>query len=204
MYYDDWVNNASGEEPVLKLDLGGRDNYVYIIGDVSKPYYKKSQLNRMKKAELVELSEKYMGYYAFSPNDYTKAEMIDELKDISIQKHYEYLASTYSWISFQDKIEHDWYITKGYSQGDAVMIIKVDGELTESYKKYIDNILWDLPISLRIEVDDKEYYEDDFLDDIYEYNKNDVTEKVKNHKELSEYVKEWVIDNLPDYPKSYY
>jgi hypothetical protein len=205
IYYKDFINNSCGEEPVLQLDLGGRDNYAYIIGDISKPFYKVSHLTKMKKADLVELCEVLLGDYSFDGDDYTKAELVDELMGISIENYYKQINEHYSYSDFQDKIVHDWYTSRGYSQGDASIIIKIDGDLTDSYKTYIDHILWDTPIYFRITINDEdEYYESEFLDDIYEYDKHDVIEKVKAHETLPEDVKEWVIDNLPDYPKSNY
>jgi hypothetical protein len=201
MDYNDFLNNASGEEPVFKLDLGNRDCIAYIIGDISKPYFKKSHLTKMKKAELVELSEKYLGYYSFNPDEYTKAEMVEGLKDISIKKHYEMLAENYTYWEFQENIPHDWFTSKGYSQGDARIVIRVDAELTKSYKEYIHHILWDSPINFKLTVDGTEYNGDEFMKDYYEYDKREILGKIKAHPDLTPYVKIWVEENLPDYPE---
>jgi hypothetical protein len=199
--YNDWLNNESGDEPVLKLDLGGRDNYAYIVGDVSKPFYKKSHLNRMKKAELAVLVEMYSSDYVYDIDDYTKFQMVDELSQVTIEKHYEAMAEMYEYWKFQDNIPHNWYTSKGYCQGDARIIIRVDGELTPSYRKYVSHILWDSPVTLKITVDGEEYYGDEFMDDPYEYDKDEIIKKVQAHTELSDYVKEWVINKLPSYPE---
>jgi hypothetical protein len=201
MYFDDFLKNACGVEPVLQLDLGGRDNYAYIVGDISKPYYKKSQLAKMKKAELVELCEVLIGDYSFVGEDYTKAQLIDEMMGITIEDYYKKINEHYFYSEFHDKITHNWYTSRGYSQGDARTIIKVDGEMTESWKQYIDHTLWDSPIYFKLTVDGEEI-DDNYLDDIYEYDKDVVAKKIQDDADLSDYVKEWVIDNLPDYPES--
>jgi hypothetical protein len=52
---------------------------------------------------------------------------------------------------------------------------------------------------MRAIINDVELYEDEFLEDQYEWDKNDVEKKIKA-LDLSDYVKNWLIENLPDYP----
>lgn len=193
MYYEDFAT----ENTRLEFD---RDSSIFLLGDVTKPYYKKSELNRMKKADLIELDEQYELLCPYNYDDTTKLELIKELQHITIKKYYEYLISQYSWNSILGHINHSYYISHGHSQGDATYIISIDEELTDGYKKYIDNILWDSPIYISLTVDDVEYKDDELLNDMYEYDKNLVIEKVKL-LDITEHAKEWIADNLPNEPK---
>lgn len=193
IYYEEFASKN------VRLDFG-RDSAVFLLGDVTKPYYKKSELNKMKKDELIDLDQKYQCLCPYDYTEYTKKELIDELKNVTIKQYYEYLISEYSWHNLRDNITHNYYISNGYSQGDAVYIISIDEELNNKLRKYIDHVLWDTPIFIRLEVDGEEFNDDDLLDDMYEYDKNSVIEKVKK-LDISEDAKEWVIDNLPNEPK---
>jgi len=197
MYFDEWLDGSSGEN-VERIDLGGRDNYLYLIGDSADSYYKKSALNKMSKAELIELDNNYQLLQPYDTKECKKSEYIAELQNVTIKKHYEYLASQYSWHEMSDNCPHDSYVSRGYSQGDAVIIVKIDG-LTPGYKKYIDNLFWDCPITGIITVDNNDFYIDELLDDYYQWDLYSVKSKV-NELPISDYAKSFICDNLPDYP----
>lgn len=183
-----------------------RDSSVFLLGDVTKPYYKKSELTRMKKADLIDIFDNFdLGYYNDELSKMDKIDLIDCVigENITIKKYYEYLISQYSWNSISEHINHSYYISHGYSQGDAIYIISIDEELTDGYKKYIDNILWDCPVYISLTIDDVEYKDDELLNDMYEYDKNSVIEKVKL-LDITEHAKEWIADNLPNEPKYNY
>jgi hypothetical protein len=118
--------------------------------------------------------------------------------NVSILRHYEYLASQYYWHDLSAHFQHDYFISRGYSQGDAVYIVKIDG-LTKEYRSYINNLFWDCPISGSITVDNKDFYFDELLDDCYSWNIDKVKEKI-NGLDISETSKAWIIENLPEYP----
>lgn len=197
IYFDDWLKGYDGYE-VNRIDLGGRDNHLYLIGDADKPYYLKSELNKLSKNAIFELWGNYDFGYNVELNDYKKSEYIADLMQVTIRRRYGYLASQYGWREIQSHIPHDHYISRGYNQGDAVIIVKIDG-LTESYKKYIDNIFWDCPISMRADINGREYYDDCFLNDQYEWDADAV--KVNIQKlDISDYAKNWLIQHLPECP----
>lgn len=177
----------------VRIDLGGRDNYLYLLGDSSAPFFTKSKLQRMKRDELLELCEVYdLGFF----DDATKSDMIDELVHVSIERHYKYLASEYSWHRIQENIPHEYYVTRGYSQGDAAIIVSISEPIDKSD---IDHIFWDCPVYIRADINDVEFYEDSFLDDEYEYDKDKIEMKIQTLP-ISDYAKNWLIDNLPDQP----
>lgn len=181
------------ERDAVRIDFGLRADFLYLLGDSSAPFFTKSKLQRMKRADLLELCEMYeVGFF----DDATKSDMIDELVNVSIKRHYEYLAADYSWNRIQEHIHHEYYVTRGYSQGDAALIVSISEPIDKSY---IDHIFWDCPIYIRADIDGVSFYEDSFLDDEYEYDKGKIKLKIQTLP-ISDYAKNWLIDNLPDQP----
>jgi hypothetical protein len=90
-YFDDFVSGADGE--TVEFFNFGRDSNLYLIGDSSAPMYKKSQLAKMKKSELIDLVEKYEGNYCYDFSDSNKSYLVNELLGVTIKRHYEYLTS---------------------------------------------------------------------------------------------------------------
>lgn len=86
------------------------------------------------------------------------------------------------------------YETRGYSQGDYALVYYVVGDYEPTHI-WIDHLFWDCPISGMITIDGEEYYIDEILDDPYEYDKDAIV----NHFD-DPYIKEWLADNLPEYP----
>jgi hypothetical protein len=193
MYFDEWLNGSTGET-VERIELGGRDNYFYLIGDSRKPYYKKSALNKMSKAEVFELWRNYDFGYCVNIEDYKKSEYISDLLGVSILRHYEYLASQ----GDTDGGIYPVHATCGYCQGDYAEYCYI-GDMPKWYKKHIDNLFWDCPISGSIIVNDNEFYIEDLLNDCYDWN-IDLLKSNINKLSISEYAKQFICDNLPDYP----
>jgi hypothetical protein len=181
----------------------GRDFSLFLIGEAEAPFFNKTELNKFKKEALFNLCLDYeiLSYNA-SLNDYTKADYVSDLLNISIKRHYEYLIANYTWHNIGENISHDYFISRGYSQGDAVYIVKLDGPIDSSFRNYVNNILWDCPISIYADIDGLEFSEDQFLTDNYSYDKSEVIEKIKGFS-ISDYAKNWLIEALPEYPKSY-
>lgn len=180
-----------------------RDSSLFLIGDVTKPFYTKTQLNKMTKAELIKLDEKFELLCPHTYDDTNKTELIDELQNVTIKQYYEFVTNTYSWNAISDKFQHNYYITRGYSQGDSIYIVNVDEDFTKNMKEYIDHIFWDTPIYIRIDVNGVEFTDDELLDDVYKYDKDDVMVKV-NALPISDYAKQWLENNLPNTPKYSY
>lgn len=192
-FYEDFARENT------RLDFG-RDSVMFLIGDADKPYYSQLDLSAKSKQDIFELCQQYeLINYSVALNDYKKSEYIYDLLKVSHQRHYEWLVSEYSYQSIGENIEHDFYISRGYSQGDAVYIVSVDAPMTKDYRAYVDHVLWDSPIYIRADINGAEYYEDSFLNDFYEWDRDYIIEKIKGLS-ISEYAKEWLIDNLPEYP----
>jgi hypothetical protein len=188
------------ESENTRLDFG-RDNTLFLIGDVSAPYYSRLDLLALSKQALFNLCLDYelIGYSA-ELNDYKKSEYIADLLNISIERHYKHLLANSTWHGLSEKIAHDYYISKGYSQGDAVYIVSIDKPIDNSLRRCIDNILWDSPISMYANVNGSEFDTDDFLnDDFYKYDTEAISENIARLP-ISDYAKAWLIKALPKWP----
>lgn len=192
-YFNDFLKGVDGN-PVYKIE-GTREPIAYLIGNSDKPFYKKSQLAKMKKADVFQL------WYAcdLGYNDtLTKAEYIDDLLTVTIAKHYALLNGELGWGAFGDAITHPCFISRGYCQGDAIYIVDVGADYDVcAQRAYIDHLFWDAPVTIDLEIDGANYY--DLLDDCYEYDKDAVIAKV-SALEISDYAKGWIASNLPDEP----
>lgn len=196
VYYDDFINGADGNA-VYKIE-SRRTTLAYLIGDSNKPYYKKSQLSRLKKTDLVDLWLSHE--YGYNNDGYTKADLIADLENVTIAEHYDYLFKQNNWLSIKDYITHPNFVSRGYSQGDAVYIIDVGADYDVlNQRNSIDHILWDSPITLNLIINgDSEFY--DLLNDYYNYDKNSIIENV-NKLDISDYAKTWISENLPSEPR---
>jgi len=182
-----------------------RDSSLFLMGDVTKPFYKKTQLNKMTKAELIELDDKYQLLQPYDTDECLKQEYIDTLVNVTIKQYYEYLAENYSWGNITGQFEHDYYTSNGYSQGDSILVVSVDKPFTKETKAYIDHVFWDSPVYISIEIgDNEEIREWDLMDDYYEYDKDQVVKKLNEMSDVSDYAKQWLADNLPNEPKYSY
>lgn len=115
---------------------------------------------------------------------------------------------------------YDTIITRGYCQGDYAEAI-----ITPAYKKWllsnghdynkaevrssiqtmIDHLFWDAPIYARLEVNENEFYLDEFTD-CYEWDKDQTIADFLQSNQLADYsedqknqIAEFLQDNLPDY-----
>ncbi len=193
MFYDDFQR----ENTVLRF---GRDNALIILGDCEVPFYKKAELLKMSKQAIFDLCADYeIVYWYETPSKYLKANLIRYLLGITIKQFYERLVSDNGWHSIGENIPHSFYISRGYSQGDAVYIVALDDDLNEARREAINRILWDSPVSIYCQVNDQEFFEDDFLADTYEWDREKVAEKVRALP-VSDYAKAFIIEALPDYP----
>lgn len=199
MYYREFINAADGNQ-VYKIE-SRREGLAYLIGDSDKPYYKKSQLAKMKKAGLIEL---WLAYeYGYNEYGYSKAELIADLENVTTKNYYDFIFKQNNWLSIKDYITHGYFISRGYSQGDSVYIIDVGADYDVlARRSSINHILWDTPLSLRLSVNDDDELGYDLIDDQYQYDKDSVIENVKKLG-ISDYAKSWVSENLPNEPRCY-
>jgi len=92
----------------------------------------------------------------------------------------------------------------GYSQGDySTVLYKVEPDsFLEDTSKAISvftNLVFDTPIYARAEIDGEELYLEEAFSDSYSYDKDELTEWI-NKQDISSKAKEWIIENLPEYP----
>jgi hypothetical protein len=193
MYFDEFVSEA------VRVEIG-RNFSAFILGDASKPFFKKSALQKMTKGALFDLGAKYdLTCWTSSPKDYEKADLISDLLNVTIEQHYTLTAKN-GWGDFIDSIEHDYHQSNGYSQGDSLIVISLDKTITPSMAKYYDNIFWDAPVYISATVNDREFYTDEFLTDYYEWDRDAVKAKILALP-VSDYAKTWLVDALPEYPR---
>lgn len=111
-------------------------------------------------------------------------------------------------------------VTRGHCQGDCVEVIisknsidqlekdckKPFSEMLINIENDIDNLFWNSPVWARLEVNEKEFYLDELLSDVYAYDKDQIIDKFKNTyaKDFNEkdfkIVVDFLADNLPEYP----
>ncbi len=89
--------------------------------------------------------------------------------------------------------DYDYFITRGYSQGDAEFVVHPKGYSTES----IDNLFWDVPIFAVLTVDGEEFYFDEHVKNLYRWKKDEILIIIKTH--FNQAVYDWCVNNLPDY-----
>ena len=198
MYFDEFINNASGDMPLKAYrDRRGTIDYI-VIGDLSEKKYKKAELQKLIKTELHELCIRYDlidSYLDISA--YKKDELISCLLALTLENVYDFL---YDEKNSRYDLPYD-FNSCGYSQGDSVLINILDNAPFKPSQAYIDNILWDCPIYIRANINNVDYYEDSFLsDNYYEWNRGSIIENIKKLN-VSDYAKNWLIQHLPDYPK---
>ncbi len=101
------------------------------------------------------------------------------------------------------------YETRGYSQGDwAKVFINIpsyekvigkpfDDVVKTNLKKHIDNLFWDSPVSARLDTGDDDIHLDQYLSNIYKWDKNEI---LANIKDQPDYVMDFLARELPDEP----
>jgi len=94
------------------------------------------------------------------------------------------------------------YATVFINKKDCQKIIGVTID-KKSLKKRINTLFWGAPIYCCVVVDSEDYFIDEYIKDIYTYDKDEIyniCEKLfKNHKER-EYILGYIKGNLPEYP----
>ena len=150
-------------------------------------YYTKTEIRKFNKVDLADFIENYISEMDLD---------LDEL--IEITNEYDITIGVDDFY---------FYETRGYSQGDFSRwcIRKSDLEKfengNETLPPYIDNLFWDCPITCRITVNEEDYYIDEHISNLYEYNKDEIykicEELFNNHKEKKHILK-YVKENLPN------
>ena len=99
--------------------------------------------------------------------------------------------------------KYDIITVKGYSQGDVADVLILKEDNVKGISDYIEHLFFDAPVYCRLMIDGDKYFLDEYLDDIYVYDKEKIIaglEKDLEH-EKKDYIIQWTRDNLPEYPE---
>ena len=186
IYFDDFKNEIENQS----LWFGDRQtDYIVIFESEAlkdAPYYKKSVLSKMKKAELFGLCRMFglVGYYE-DEKDYLKSELIYQLLHVNNELFYSHHYSENAWRD----LDYTFKVT-GYYQGDVVKVLLVGNVEKYINENYLQNIFYDSPIYGEVTI----YKDDQFLDEINFYDLN-------NFNEYDYFDKGKLIEMMKDYCK---
>ena len=224
---DEFIDNAIGECEVTPFS----DWDFVIVGDPDKRYFTEEFVEGLTKNGVVDYYAKYIPYEGVDLQD-----MLDEIQDIDFSEILEldnYLSnlkdfynelsdarerlkeltlseSVYHFIDIGERreIEYD-YTVYGISHGEQTRVIVSDNVPEYVTKEYIENILYNQPISAKLTITDPdgeedEIYLDEYMDDEYEWDKDKVISEFKElyDGELKDKILEFLEEELPDYPDS--
>ena len=183
VYYDHDITSMLWED---FKDLYGGYMHVFqsrngadfiIFGDLERPQFKVSHLKAMSKYDLSELHDRVFGHWQ---GDMSKAELIEELLEVTTLDFYAKHYDSRTWHNLDST-----YTLAGYSQGDAVKVLVLDTmpkELPAPSKDYLHHLLFDSPIQISVifkgEDLNTEGLLEDFLYDPYRYDKEQVLNTV--------------------------
>jgi len=119
------------------------------------------------------------------------------------------------------KLVVEWLSVRGYSQGDYADIILWESSIWKSFnpenkeplprdkilstmRSHFENLVFNQPIYCRLEVDGEEFYFDQKIKDVYEWDTDEIIEIARTKFKLSEPVLKWLEENLPDHPEASY
>ena len=205
IYFDDFQSNMSGR----MLSYYGRNGteFLVLMGEglsINDKHYKKSHLNKMKRAEL--LKECALFEECFDPEWYnvkeTRAELISYLSD---KDHEDYYNSLYqSDISWHD-LPSTFSVT-GYSQGDVFKVLIIGKGIEYINREFLENIYFGTPFHVHLTIEDQNGDEIDIInlaEYVNSYTCYDREEALKYFKEALEtrhykdQAIEFLDDNLP-------
>ncbi len=190
IYYKDWKDDLGNN--LLSLGKRGNADDFVVIGDLEKPYFTKTKLSRMKKSDLLDLAEQYDKTYIY--DDWLKCDIISELLSITCKDHYTSVYDNTRW----HNLDYTFRVI-GYSQGDAVKVLILDSEYNWNTEKSLQNLFYDVPVSGMLTFLDKEYYIDEFMSDVYNYDIEDILENFQKSYTgcYKHQILEFLKNNLP-------
>ena len=187
-YYDTdlssvYFNDFKNENNVI---LDSHHCIIFNNGSKNELYFKKSKLAKMKKEQLQELAENLGVIYC--GEELTKVELIEKLFFLDNEAFYTKALEN-------NCLPPEDFTILGYSQGDFVQVYQVGG--SEYSQDYLTNLFFNCPIYavLRVyeieqgvflhdtkEEEITEFYLDELLANIYEYDKNEILVNFKIHR----------------------
>lgn len=184
--YDDFLENLPGYKFY-------KDRDVLVIGELTNKHFKKWKLQKMKKADLQEL---YLQINESYGDEYTKKELVDELMYTTHEEYY----NMYCRETYFHNIECDFTVV-GFSQGDykKVIILKDSPDVEYINKELLTNLIYCSPVTVLVTVDDENTYIDEYLDDRYNVDKDDIInaiDKIDQPEEIKAKIKQLVEENV--------
>ena len=162
-----WQDLEDSLHRLMKV-CSGRNGVEFIVfGDMDKPYYTRSMLNKLRRSAL----QKIYDVHCCDSYGLTKREMIEDLVIITTEDYFDKVHDISSW----HDLPYD-YTLYGYCQGNAVKVyihenMTKDRQSMIPAKDDLHHLLFDSPISGLITVNGIDLYEDLILDDYYSYDK---------------------------------
>lgn len=198
MLWENFEDLYSGYMHVFKSRNGA--DFI-LFGDLERPQFKASDLEAMSKYDLGELHGDVYGHWQ---GDMTKAELIEELMEVTTLDFYTTVYANSTWRDLDST-----YTLAGYSQGDAVKVLVLDtmpAEMPAPAQDYLHNLLFDSPICISVRFKGEHFYLEELLDDSYQYDKEQVLNRaaeVYSDREDSEELIEFLTVMLPSEPEQH-
>lgn len=103
------------------------------------------------------------------------------------------------------KFKYDVVSVRGYSQGDYAEVMfdasRWNGD-SSAAQRHFERLFYDSPVYARLEVDGEEYYLDELMEDVYEWDRDEIIKIIEEKwSDLDINVRNWVYINLPEYPE---
>ena len=173
--------------------------------DRTSEQFKKARSKRERMREFIE---------QYNPDSWKDA-LVDTLdQDFTVK---EAANDEVCLIQYCENHENNYHVfaTSGCSQGDYALVVvnitmiermsgrKFDNDFQNRLQTAINQLFWYAPIYARFEFGDEEIHLDEYLNDQYEWDKDEVIERVKAKLDLPKYAIEFLEENLPTYIEDY-
>lgn len=198
--YDDFKNEIKGRS-VLSYGCNGLD-YMVIFADTKTANAMRFTANELKKKNKDALQDILSELGIDFDAEYSKTDLIDELKNLSNLEYYKKLSEECSY----HQLDYTFIVT-GYSQGQAFKVMLV-GEV-ESYitAKYLENIFYNSPVYVNVTVnlngeqlEEISAYDCAGFDEYELYDEAAIIELYNKHtadKEYNALLRDYLESNLP-------
>lgn len=170
----------------------------------------KEEMIKHDSIHLEDLNDNAKHYFGKSYKRLNKDELLECILDYCLydeDEQSQYLKDTFT-------AKYTTIASHGYCQGDYSTIYIPDEVIAEYpnctkdtigdyLQSHIDHLLWDAPIHARLTVDDEEYYIDEYLESMWDWDKDKVLESTGKifdglSKEKINLIYLFLQDNLPE------
>lgn len=196
IYFEDWKTDLEYNNQLLMFSSRNGTDYIVLAENLSEPYYRKSELNKMRKSDLIDLCHNLDVYVS---TDFTKKDIIDEIMCVvDIEYYYTKHYENSSW----HDLEYDFSVI-GYCQGDCFKVNILSDNLKWNTKEYLTNLFYDTPINHgKISFLDREIYLDEYCESLYEWNLDGLVNNFE--KSYKGWYKDRIIEIIKNLPRPEY